>query len=155
MKPRNWFREIDSAILAWRAGTTSRVVVPSRQAENRFMGSLKGLQLRALISANKLFHLMSCRRPHCYENSKHVFPKSQQRDLASKYHIRIPKFFNFMWSVLPMRLKGCRWSVISLMPKLLCAVYLQLGHYPPAVLVRMPIKVNTLAFCLICTFQVL
>ncbi len=29
-------------------GTKNRVVVPARQAENRFLGSLKGLQIRAL-----------------------------------------------------------------------------------------------------------
>jgi hypothetical protein len=33
---------------AWRACTTNRVTVPSRssQAENGFLGSLKGLQIR-------------------------------------------------------------------------------------------------------------
>jgi hypothetical protein len=50
---RLWSPEIDSeesiqqAYVAWRAGTTSRVVVPARQAGNRFLGSLKGLQIRA------------------------------------------------------------------------------------------------------------
>ncbi len=38
---------IPSAYVAWRAGTTNRVVVPARQATNRFLGSLKGLQIRA------------------------------------------------------------------------------------------------------------
>jgi hypothetical protein len=33
--------------VAWRAGKTYRVVVPIRQAGNRFLGSLKGLQIRA------------------------------------------------------------------------------------------------------------
>jgi hypothetical protein len=32
----------------WRANTTNRVVVPAPQAGNRFLGSLKGLQIRAL-----------------------------------------------------------------------------------------------------------
>ncbi len=36
--------------VAWRAGTTNRVVIPARQAGNRFLGSLKSLQIRALIS---------------------------------------------------------------------------------------------------------
>jgi hypothetical protein len=31
-----------------RAGRIKRVVVPARQAGNRFLGSLKGLQIRAL-----------------------------------------------------------------------------------------------------------
>ena len=34
--------------VAWRAGTTNRVVIQARQAGNQFMGSLKGLQIRAL-----------------------------------------------------------------------------------------------------------
>jgi hypothetical protein len=35
------------AYVAWRAGTTYRVVVPVRQAGNRFLSSLKGIQIRA------------------------------------------------------------------------------------------------------------
>jgi hypothetical protein len=38
---------IPQAHEAWRAGTTNRVVVPVCQAGNRFLGSLKGLQIRA------------------------------------------------------------------------------------------------------------
>jgi hypothetical protein len=45
---------IQSANEAWRAGTTNRVVVPVRQAENRFLGFLKGLQIRALKMAVNL-----------------------------------------------------------------------------------------------------
>ncbi len=42
------FKEsIPPAYVAWRAGTSNRVV-PARQAGNRFLGSLKGLQIRAL-----------------------------------------------------------------------------------------------------------
>ncbi len=40
-------KSIPLAYVAWRAGTTNRVVVPARQAWNRFRGSLKGLQIRA------------------------------------------------------------------------------------------------------------
>ncbi len=36
------------AYVAWRASTTYRVVVPVRQAGNQFLGSFKGLQIRAL-----------------------------------------------------------------------------------------------------------
>jgi len=36
------------AYVAWRTGTSNRVVVPARQAGNRFLGSLIGLQIRAL-----------------------------------------------------------------------------------------------------------
>ncbi len=37
------------AYVALRAGTAKRIVVPARQAGNRFLGSLKGLQIRALL----------------------------------------------------------------------------------------------------------
>ncbi len=37
------------AYVARRAGTSNMVVVPARHAENRFLGSLKGLQIRALF----------------------------------------------------------------------------------------------------------
>ncbi len=41
---------------AWRTGTTYRVDVPTRQAGNRFLGSLKGLQIQAQEAAhNKAF----------------------------------------------------------------------------------------------------
>ncbi len=39
---------IPPAYVAWQAGASNRVVVPARQAGNRFLGSLKGLQIRAL-----------------------------------------------------------------------------------------------------------
>jgi hypothetical protein len=39
---------IPPAYVAWRAGTSNRVVVPARRAGNRLLGSLKGLQIRAL-----------------------------------------------------------------------------------------------------------
>jgi hypothetical protein len=42
---------IPPAYVACRAGTTNSVVVPARQAGNRFLGSLKGLQ----NSASELF----------------------------------------------------------------------------------------------------
>ncbi len=40
---------IPPAYVAWRAGMTNRVVVPARQAGNRFMGSFKGLQIGSCI----------------------------------------------------------------------------------------------------------
>jgi hypothetical protein len=40
---------IDSACVVWRANTTNRVFVPARQAGNRFLGTLKGLQIQALF----------------------------------------------------------------------------------------------------------
>jgi hypothetical protein len=51
-----WSPGIDSedsippAYLAWRAGTTNRIIVLARQAGNRFPGSLKGLQIRAQVT---------------------------------------------------------------------------------------------------------
>ncbi len=68
-------------------------------------------------------------KPHCYENPNHVFPKSQQRDLASKYQIDIPKtnLYYSLWSVLPMRPKARVLALISVMPKLLCALYQMLA----------------------------
>ncbi len=54
---RIWSQGIDSKeskspclYVAWRAGMIERVFVPARQAENRFLGSLKGLQIRAQYS---------------------------------------------------------------------------------------------------------
>ncbi len=52
---RLWSPGIDSeesispAYVACRVGTTNRVVVPARQPENRFLGSMKGLQIRARV----------------------------------------------------------------------------------------------------------
>jgi hypothetical protein len=40
---------IPPAYLSCRAGTTNKVVVPARQAGSRFLGSLKGLQIRAQV----------------------------------------------------------------------------------------------------------
>ncbi len=39
---------IPPAYVAGRVGTTNRVVVPAHKARNRFLGSSKGLQIRAL-----------------------------------------------------------------------------------------------------------
>jgi hypothetical protein len=38
---------IPPAYVGWRAGTSNRVVVPALQTGTRFLGSLKGLQIRA------------------------------------------------------------------------------------------------------------
>jgi hypothetical protein len=37
------------AYVVWRTGMSKRVVVPARQAGNRFLGSIKGLLIRALV----------------------------------------------------------------------------------------------------------
>ncbi len=54
---------ISPASEACRAGTINRVVVPARQAGNRFMGSLKGLQIRALDSTNFSYRSGHLRKP--------------------------------------------------------------------------------------------
>ncbi len=48
-EPRNRFQgiAIPPAYVVWRAGSSNRVVVPARQAGNRFPGSSKCLQIRA------------------------------------------------------------------------------------------------------------
>jgi hypothetical protein len=65
---RLWRLGIDSeqsippSYLTWRAGTKNRVVVLARQAENRFLGSLKGLQIRAQAQSGQnlpLFYIRS------------------------------------------------------------------------------------------------
>jgi hypothetical protein len=45
----------ESIPVAW-ASKTNGVVVPVRQAENRFLGSLKGLQIRAQYTTRELFN---------------------------------------------------------------------------------------------------
>jgi hypothetical protein len=35
--------------VAWRARMSTKVVAPARQAGNQFLGSVKGLQIRALV----------------------------------------------------------------------------------------------------------
>ncbi len=45
---RDFKESIPPAYEAWRAGTSHRVVIPASQAGNRFLSSLKGLQIRAL-----------------------------------------------------------------------------------------------------------
>jgi hypothetical protein len=52
-EPRNDSKEsILPAFVAWWARTSNRVVVPACQAGNLFLGSIKGLQIRALYNNN-------------------------------------------------------------------------------------------------------
>jgi hypothetical protein len=48
------------AYVAWRAGT-NRVIVPAGQAENRYLGSIKGLQIRAQSCTGILEPFMGAR----------------------------------------------------------------------------------------------
>jgi hypothetical protein len=43
-------KSIPPAYVAWRASTPNKVVVTARQVGNRFLGSLKCLQIRALAT---------------------------------------------------------------------------------------------------------
>jgi hypothetical protein len=51
---------ISPAYVAWRAGTSNRVVVPARQAGNRFLGSLKGRQHKREFSGLENFVSQCC-----------------------------------------------------------------------------------------------
>jgi hypothetical protein len=62
---------IPPAYVAWRAGTSNRVVVPARQAGNRFLGSLKGVQIRSLYCHCANGHIKNLRA------SKEVLPNAQ------------------------------------------------------------------------------
>jgi hypothetical protein len=53
---------IPPAYVAWRAGTSNRVVVPARQAGNRSSGSLKGLQTRAQDTDAEKMHEVGSKR---------------------------------------------------------------------------------------------
>ncbi len=53
---------IPPAYVAWRVFTSNRVVVPARQAGNQFLGSLKGLQIRAQYARLS----PQCRVSFCY-----------------------------------------------------------------------------------------
>ena len=59
-------KSISPAHVAWRASTTNRVVVPDRQAGNRFRGSLKGLQIRALFSSSQAHSIIMMTLPHLF-----------------------------------------------------------------------------------------
>ncbi len=65
---------IQLAYVAWRAGSTNRVVVPlpARQAGNRFLGSLTGLQIRPLYKL-----LCSLSHMHSYTSTPTFVPISQ------------------------------------------------------------------------------
>ncbi len=67
--------EIDSkesippAYVAWRVGTSNRAVLPARQAGNRFLGSLKGLQ----TPKQTKYFVWKSSFPHSAACSEHLF----------------------------------------------------------------------------------
>ncbi len=76
---RLWSPGIDSeesilpAHVAWRASSTNRVFVRARQAGNRYLGSLKGLQIRAQRSCAEV---NSLHQRKCWTNSVVVLYES-------------------------------------------------------------------------------
>ncbi len=61
------------AYVVWRTGSSNRVVVPARQAGNPFLGSLKGLQIRAQVTFSAFFiyfHFYRCRLCSVREDSE-------------------------------------------------------------------------------------
>ncbi len=64
---------IPPAYVAWRAGTKNRVVVPARQAGNRFLGSLKGIQIRAQYTRKRIGR--SRRTLYSNKNAEYLFEK--------------------------------------------------------------------------------
>ncbi len=80
MEPRNEFREESNppAYVSWWASTTNMVVVPAREARNRF---LKGLQIRAqyTIPLSSIFiqcPMKSHRKPSYFYNDKYKLSKT-------------------------------------------------------------------------------
>jgi hypothetical protein len=90
MEPRNRFRGVDSASLcSVPAGTTYRVVVPARQAGNRFLGSLTGLQIRAQFKT--YFNppaIMECRLCLSTQRPDGVYSTPASRRME---HPRVPR----------------------------------------------------------------
>jgi hypothetical protein len=76
-------KSIPLAYVARRAGTTNTVFIPAHQAGNRFRGSLKGLQIRAL----------SYRTGHTTSQSAHY---QVLRSLTAQYWTRFI-FSNIFW----------------------------------------------------------
>jgi hypothetical protein len=77
---------IQPAYVAWRAGRTLRVVVPARQAVNRFLDSLKGLQIRADEQLDCYMRNMELyRQMQLYMFKLKFFPRNFLPTLLSSY----------------------------------------------------------------------
>ncbi len=90
---------IPPAYVAWRAGTSNRVVLPARHAGNRFLGSLKGLQLRPLVSRQRSFSQTMTVYSH---NSVYNSLNSMKHNLPilTSMWIRILGFRGSGWRIL-------------------------------------------------------
>ncbi len=71
---------IPPAYVAWRGVTSNRVVVPVRLAGNRFLGSLKGLQIRVQASRNRF--LITCRTSLCSQGRSSNTPTVSSKCLS-------------------------------------------------------------------------
>ncbi len=94
MEPIDSEEAIPPDYVARRAGTSNRVVVPARQAENRFLGSLKDLQIRA--QASKRSKTMKS----FIHTSHHSFVRKQpiqQSAVSSCWHLC------WLWACRPWR----------------------------------------------------
>ncbi len=100
---------IPQAFVAWWASSTNRVVVPARQAGNRFLGSLKGLQIRALagrparqpistrfLAPKDLFKNSSTVRV-CYAQKENILQESYAFFLSSSL-VPLPSAKKLKWA---------------------------------------------------------
>jgi hypothetical protein len=65
-------KSIPPVYVARRAGTKNRVVVLARQAENRFLGSSNGLQIRALYNSLYVTECKAISSHHCRVKYLHI-----------------------------------------------------------------------------------
>ncbi len=111
---------IPPAYVAWRDGSTNRVVVQARHAGNWFLGFLKGLQIRALIAfcrgqwrpccswAGKLSY---CHTGGHFQVGFIVFLKCPTNRITSKKYDETMKHFLFNCSITKP------WKPYSIMPR--------------------------------------
>jgi hypothetical protein len=70
---------IPTANVAWQVGTKNRVVVPARQTGNRFLGSLRGLQIRALFELQDIQYIKKINALHILHDNKERKNDDEQR----------------------------------------------------------------------------
>ncbi len=61
--------------VAWRAGTSNRVVVPTRRAGNRFRSSLKGFQIRARCTTAPRYSIKEDCKLLIFTKPTHFYPR--------------------------------------------------------------------------------
>ncbi len=90
---------IPYAYAAWRASTTKRVVGPARQDGNRFLGSFKGLQIRALATQPSEIGSLKCsfkvkKNRALLTNSRHFYFSFSATQIQSQFSPYIFGFFS-------------------------------------------------------------